>query len=375
MTAARRWWCVGIGVLLLVATPLLVRSRPASDEDVTALALLHRVQESRDVQFAGYAQSAGAVGLPGNEELSGLADLLGGTNQVRVWWRDPSTWRVSTLRPTGETDLVHTGHRMLRWVYESRDVTLVPDVAVRLPNTVDLLPNELARRVLAGARPVELSRLPARRVAGRDALGLRLRPADEQASIGRVDVYADRASGLPVLVQLFSRGSATPALTSRFLDLSVRTPSSAELAFRAPQDAYLRNEDVIDLADAANRFAARIPPDTLAGLPSRPVRPESAAPVFSVPGSAGVYGRGPTVLLALPLWSRTAQRVHEDLQSQPGVQTLDEGLLVAAPPVRLLLANAEPNDSSWLLAGTVTRRALRDAARQLSEHRPGLMWP
>ena len=57
---------------------------------------------------------------------------------------------------------------------------------VRLPDTADLLPNELARRVLEGARPGELSRLPAQRVAGHDALGLRLTPANPQSSIGHV---------------------------------------------------------------------------------------------------------------------------------------------------------------------------------------------
>jgi hypothetical protein len=151
MTAARRWVLVGCAVLLLVAAPFVVRALPAHDESLSALALLHRIQDSRDVAFSGYVESGGSVGLPADEDLSGLSKLLGSTSKVRVWWRDPSTWRVATLRTTGETDLVHAGHRMLRWVYESKNVTLVPDVGVRLPLTTDLMPNELARRVLSGA--------------------------------------------------------------------------------------------------------------------------------------------------------------------------------------------------------------------------------
>lgn len=370
MTAARRWALVGIGVLLLVATPVLVRAFPADDQDVTAVALLHRIQGSRDVAFSGYVESGGSVGLPENDELSSLAKLLGDTNKVRVWWRDPTTWRVATVRTTGETDLVHAGNRMRRWVYESRNVTLVPDVPVRLPDTADLLPNELARRVLSGARPGELGRLPARRVAGHDALGLRLTPADPQASIARVDVYADRASGLPVQVQLFARGvAATPVVTSRFLDLSVGEPDPSALVFTPPHDAQLRTEDVVDLADGANRFASRVPPRTLAGLPAR------RTPAGGRPGSVGTYGRGPTVLLAVPLWHRSADRVRDDLRRQLGVRDLDAGLLVGAPPIRLLLANPEPNETSWLLAGTVTRKTLVDAARELAAHRPGLGLP
>ena len=53
MTAARRWWCVGLGVLVLLATPMLVRALPVSDESVPAAALLQRIEESRDVAFSG----------------------------------------------------------------------------------------------------------------------------------------------------------------------------------------------------------------------------------------------------------------------------------------------------------------------------------
>ena len=45
---------------------------------------------------------------------------------------------MATLRPTGETDLVHEGGRSVRWVYESKRATLVPAVPVRLPEITDL---------------------------------------------------------------------------------------------------------------------------------------------------------------------------------------------------------------------------------------------
>ena len=367
MTAARRWALVGLGVLLLVAAPFVVRALPAADSDLSATALLKRIQGSRDVAFSGYVETAGSVALPKDDTLSSLSKLLGETNKVRVWWSGPTTWRVSTLRTTGETDLIHAGDRMLRWVYESKNVTLVPDVSVRLPNTADLLPNELARRVLSGARAGELGRLPARRLAGHDTLGLRLQPADAQSAVSRVDVYADATTGLPVQVQLYAKGQAFPSLTSRFVDLHVGEPDASALAFSPPGDSRVRTDDVVDLADAANRFAARVPPRRLAGLPARGTRIGG--------GSVGVYGRGPTVLFAVPLWHRSADRVRESLAKAPGARELDQGILIGAPPIRLLLADAEPNDNSWLLAGTVTRKALLAAADQLAAKRPGLRVP
>lgn len=373
MTAGRRWLLVGLGVLLLVASPVLVRALPAAESDVSSRTLLQRIQGSREVSFSGFAESAGNVALPVSDALSGISSLLSDTNRVRVWWQDSTHWRVATLRPTGETDLVHTRDRTVRWEYESKRATTYPDVPVRLPTQADLLPQELARRMLAGARPSELSRIPARRVAGRDALGLRLTPADPQSAVGGVDVYADRSSGVPLRVEVFGRGAGPAVLTARFLDFSVGRPAASKLRFTAPKDARQRYDSVVDLASAADRFAARIPPSSLAGLPVR----RSATTAFGGQGqgSVGVYGRGPTVLFAIPLWRRTAERVREDLDKQPGVQELDQGLLLGADPLHLLLAAPERNDNSWLLAGTVTEKTLTDAADQLAADRPQLRLP
>jgi outer membrane lipoprotein-sorting protein len=366
MTAARRWWSVGFVVLLLLASPAIVRALPVSDSDVSATALLHRIRASRDVDFSGYAETTGNVALPANDALSGLTQLLADSNRVRVWWRDPATWRVSTLRPTGETDLVHSGTRTVRWVYESKRATAIPDVPVRLPTSFDVLPNELARHVLAGARPSELTRLPARRVAGRDALGLRLVPSGPEGSVGRVDVYADRASGIPLSVDVYARGSRTTSLTSHFADFTPGRPPASALRFTPPDDARVRFDEVVDLAAAADRFSNRRPPKTLVGLPARTV----AGGDFE--GSVGVYGRGPTVLLAVPLWSRTANRLRRDLGTRPGVGQIPQGTLLEAPPLRLLLGAPEPNRTSWLLLGTVTEATLVKAADELARHRPEL---
>ena len=62
MTAARRWALVGIGVLLLVTTPFLVRALPAYDDGTSAVVLLQRIQGSRDVAVTGTSSPAGRSG-------------------------------------------------------------------------------------------------------------------------------------------------------------------------------------------------------------------------------------------------------------------------------------------------------------------------
>ena len=360
---------MAVGVLLLVATPALVRAFPVPSDHVAATALRERVQASRDTSFTGYAETAGNLDLPTNQELSSVTKLLTETSKVRVWWHDRRTWRTATLRTTGETDLFHRGDQTLRWVYESKNATRIPDVAIRLPQTPDLLPNELAHRVLSGAHPDELSRLPARRIAGRAALGLRLTPDDPQAAVRRVDMYVDRATAVPLRVEVFAKGDRTAAVVTQFLDFEPGRPSRKALTFTPPSDAHLHTENIIDLAAAANEFAERVPPDTLAGLPKRPGA--DVGPFGFPEHSVGLYGRGPTVLMAIPVWRRIAPRMRADLEHKPGVVPLDQGQLLTAQPLRLLLAEPEPDGTSWLLAGTVTKDAIVDAANQLARHRPG----
>jgi hypothetical protein len=138
------------------------------------------------------------------------------------------------------------------------------------------------------------------------------------------------------------------------------------LHFTVPADAHVSFDGFVDIAAAVDRYASRVPPATLAGLRSR------GAGVSGGHGSVGVYGRGPTVLLAIPLWSRSAEQVRSDLQKRPGVRTTGQGVLLGATPLQLLLADPEPNGTSWLLAGTVTPAALADAADELAHHRPSL---
>jgi hypothetical protein len=57
MTAARRWWIVAIGVLLLVATPVLVRAIPVPDDDVSATNLRERVTAARATRRSRVSRS------------------------------------------------------------------------------------------------------------------------------------------------------------------------------------------------------------------------------------------------------------------------------------------------------------------------------
>ena len=69
----------------------------------------------------------------------------------------------------------------MRWTYESSDARFTPYSDVRLPNDSDVVPAGAGQRGCSRApRPPSSSRLPARRVDGRSAVGLRLVPSDSR---------------------------------------------------------------------------------------------------------------------------------------------------------------------------------------------------
>lgn len=216
MTAARRWCIVAVGIAVLMALPAAIRALPARDSALSAAELLRRVKASGGVAYSGYAEAVGGLQLPVTDEFSDLANLLGERTKLRVWWRGDDNWRVDALEPGGETDLIHDARGTTVWEYEAARVTRTTDPEVRLPRTADLLPSLLGRRLLSEARTDEVSRLPAERVAGRDAPGLRLDPADPQSSVDHVDVWVDSRTGLPLRVAVFGPAEDTAAMTTSF---------------------------------------------------------------------------------------------------------------------------------------------------------------
>lgn len=354
MTAVRRWCLVAVGVLLLVATPLAVNAWPAGDTEITARQLLDKVQAADDAAYSGYVEAVGGLSLPTTDEFGAVADLFGGASRLRVWWRSDESWRVDRLAASGETDLFHAGDATTTWDYERLTTTATLDALVFLPRTVELLPPRLARLVLTGARPEEVSRLPAARIAGRTAPGLRLTPSAPQASITRVDLWADAESGLPLRVQVYGDGQGAPPVETSFVQVALDEPAADVVAFEPPPGSQPRfggvgSDSLLGHIPAA--FESR----ALAGLPR--VGGASPAHLFSR------YGRGVTQLLVLALDYDVSEPLRDQLASAAGVVVDDLGSALAAGPLHLRLSPHRHYEPSWLLVGTVDDKTLRRAAR------------
>jgi hypothetical protein len=367
-TALRRWVVVVVGVALLVSLPRIVAALPVAAAPVPAATLLQRVQHSGDVGYSGYAEADGGLALPVTSQFTAVADLFGGHTQLRVWWRSALDWRVDSLGYTGETDTHVTDTGYWTWNYESGTATFTEQSAaprVRLPADADLLPPELARRLLSQATAAEAGTLPARRIAGVDAAGLRIRPADPVSTIDHIDVWADPRSGLPLRVQVFGKQSGASTLSSGFLDVRIAAPAERDVAFRVPGGASVRTTQQGDLATAIDQFAGATPPAVLAGI--------ARNPQLAGVGSVGVYGRAVTEFVAVPLPRRIAFGLRDQLlpaARQAGQPASADASRVALSvgPLNLLLSSIGEPGGAWLLIGTVTGATLSEAATELPAH-------
>jgi hypothetical protein len=355
MTPSVRWLLVLVVAVLVLAPTTVVRLFPAKGSTISAADLAERINAAQDRGWSGEVATQGALQVPVSDSFSGVARLFGDSTTLRVWWGDDRHWRVDRTRASGETDLFRDGDDTVKWSYESEKATLTPYSDVRLPNEADVLPSTLAARLLSGARDAELSRLPSARIAGHDSAGLRLIPSDSRSTIARADIWADQASGLPTRVEVYAAARNRPVLTTEVTSLDVGKPDASTVRFRIPGGVRIDHSRALDEAAGANAFAPFQPPETVAGLPRR----GSAEDL----GAVGIYGRGPTALIAFPLRTHVASELRDQLlKSKPSHET-SAGVGIEVGPLTVLLARGDR--ASYLLAGTVTPATLVRAAAEL----------
>ncbi len=360
MVPAARWLVVALLVVAVASPPTLLRLRPADQSTLSASQVLTRVKKSEDSGWSGEVRAVGSLSVPlAGSTFGGISRLLGGQTDLRVWWKSSQTWRVDRIRTTGETDLVRDGGLSVQWNYEDNRVRFTPYSPIRLPNDSDVVPSSLVTRMFAGAKTSELSRLPAERVAGRSAAGLRLRPSDPRSTISRVDLWSDDETGLPLRVQVYGDPTVrTPVLTTELVTVDMDDPSKAQTDFTLSPTLDFSQGVALDAAAGANAYAPFVPPDSLAGLPRRG-KPADF-------GAVGVYGRGPTAVLAVPLRDSVAGGLRTQLRKASNARTVGRRTSLEVGPLSVLLVDARR--ANFLLMGTVTPQTLTQAAVELGRN-------
>jgi len=350
-------------VALLCAVPAIDGALPVSVPQVSAVQLRARILESASLPYAGYAESNATFGLPALNGFSDLTSLLDGFTRMRAWQAAPNSWRVDVLADAGERDTYQTPHGTYIWDSASQLLTeVLGRYPVRLPRAADLVPSALARRLLTEAGPrAQVTGLAPRRVAGIAAAGLRIIPGDPASTVARIDIWAEPANGLPLLVDIYGRGSGRPALQTQFLQVASWHPVQAILTPQHGPGTAFTQVTAADLSGALGNLGPVILPPGLAGR-SRVAAP----PGFS---QVGIYGRGLATFAVLEINGATGLSLIGGARADGGIPLKVRhgvGVVISTSLITAVLLHPSATAGTFVLAGFVNRQVLKQAATSLA---------
>jgi len=244
--------------------------------------------------------SLGLPQLPQTGDPTSLSSLLTGSHTVKVYWQDARHFRLSVPQSMSETDVVRNGGT--GWLWESNQNTVTkftaspPDnskkmgkfkrAASQLPQTAPITPQQAADAVLAKVgKTTVVSTQSNVDVANQAAYQLVLAPKSAESTIGSVRVAVDGKTGVPLRLQVFPKGTTTPAFQVGYTSIDYAAPSSSNFTFTPPPGAKVTTPG----ANGAKGGPASKSAGSLAG--------------------AGTYGKG---------WLSVAELPASALTSNPG---------------------------------------------------------
>jgi MucB/RseB N-terminal domain len=359
--ARRRWLVAAAAAAVVCALPVLVGALPvAAGPTVPAAQLRARMLASANLPYQGYVESDGSLGIPNLPEVSDVTAMLDGTTDMRVWQDSASRWRVDVLSDAGERDTYQLGSQTYLWDSGSELLTEVTGgQPVRLPRAADLVPPALALRLLrdAGAA-AQITSLPAERIAGRGAAGLRLVPTDPQTTIGHIDIWADARTGLPLRVDVTGRSSGQVLLTSRFLEVSGDRPPSQVLTPAHGPGTGFTTTNPASISGALGRLDNEQLPGVLAGRRRVPPPPQFQ--------EIGIYGTGLSTFAVITLRGRRDLLNAQRNGGTPLTFASGFGTQIATPLITVILVHPYQSFDTFLIAGMASPQLLAQAAAELS---------
>lgn len=264
----RARWAVPAGAVVAVAA-VVAGTTVAGAQAAPALPGRSAAQLIADVQrsagpgpMTATIQLIANLGLPdlpgtGNSGATGdspsALSLLSGTHTASIWYADPQHVRIAEPVPLGESDLRRDGQQV--WLWDSRNQTATHVVlpasgrlggprrpaATPRPGGTMPTPQQVARQILAAVGPTTTVSVQRNvEVAGQAAYQVSLAPKSTSSLVGQVRIAIDAAKSFPLRVQVFARGSASPAFQLGFTSLTFGRPAASNFTFTPPAGAKVK---------------------------------------------------------------------------------------------------------------------------------------
>jgi outer membrane lipoprotein-sorting protein len=277
----RARWAVPVVAAAVVAgaigVPLMSADASPNLSPKTAGQLLADIASAQARPFSGTVVESAHLGLPAlpgqdGSSTSPLA-LLTGSHTVRVWYGGPQRARLALIGNLTESDVVRNGTDL--WLWSSQDRTaqhyVLPaesadssasasakaKAAAPQNGLNDVTPQQAAKQALAAIDPTTAVTVDGTaRVARRSAYTLVLRPKDTRSLVGSVRIAIDSKTDVPLRVQIFAKGGASPAFETGFTTVTFAQQAASMFRFTPPPNTKVSTESAPDVAGQHAKAAA-----------------------------------------------------------------------------------------------------------------------
>jgi hypothetical protein len=250
-----RW---AVPVAAVAAVGLVIAGSGRAGTSAQLLAAVNRPAALPPAMIAVVQETAslGLPDLPGSSDATSPLSLLSGTHTFKIWYNGPAQARVAIPVSLGETDLRLDGRTAWLWDSQANQAThyvllAAPAGPAGAGRGVSGLgsvptPQQVAQQILAAVgKTTTVATQQNVSVAGQAAYQLTLAPKDRRSLVGHVSIAIDAQDSLPLRVQVYARGAASPAFSVGYTSLSFTRPAASNFSFRPPPGAKVKTIPVL----------------------------------------------------------------------------------------------------------------------------------
>ena len=296
--------------------------------------------------------------LPQVGNATSLSSMLTGSHTMKIYYQDARQFRVSIPQPESEVDLIRNGSTAWLWNSTENSVTKfnlpangkdkskAARLKSELPST-PLTPQQAANELLKAVGKTTVVSVEANvMVAGEPSYQLVLAPRDDRSLIGKVTIAIDAKYNVPLRVQVFAKGAASPAVQFGFTAIQFTSPAAGNYDFTPPPGATVT---VANGSEGGGKSAGGKESDagfgsygtswlTVAELPQQDLMQGIGAGGLKSANSAAPTGNGPAGVVG-----GDSQAVINDLigAAKPVHGSWGSGTLLTTSLFSVLMTNGE----------------------------------
>ena len=255
---ALRWLPAVIAPVVVAGAVALPLAATASTDlpARSAAQVLALVAHARSLPgYTGEISQTSDLGLPqlpstgagSDSQTATTLNLLTGSHRASIAVDGTSRSRIAVQDSMGERDVVRNGGTVWFWdsAKSSAEQVTVSGARTAPDDGTTMTPQSAAEEAIARITPsTDVTVDTTTSVAGHDAYTLVLTPKASDTTVGSVRIAVDGTTGLPLRVQLFAQGAASPAFEVAFSQLDYSVPAASRFDFTAPSGAKVEQHTV-----------------------------------------------------------------------------------------------------------------------------------